>query len=274
MSGAPNLQWDLAPTVLVPLALYAALYFWRFRLARQEEGGKGASGWQLAAFGGALVLLLVALVSPLDGLGDDYLFSAHMVQHLLIGDLAPLLVLLSLSRVMLRPATRRLLAVERALGRFAHPLTGLLLWVGLIWLWHIPAFYDAALEHPALHVFEHMCFFTAGICFWWPLVQPLPMRHGLTGLGSGAYIGAGKLALGALAIVLIFSPTVLYSYYEHVPRIWGLTASQDQAVGGVIMMLEQSFVLVTAFVVLFLRMLDQSERDEQRRERFGADAAA
>ena len=102
----------------------AVIYIWRFRAARREAGGRGAGLAQAAAFAGAMLALLAALVSPIDRLGDDYLFSAHMVQHVLLGDIAPLLFLLSLSRVIMRPATRRLQRVERALGPFASPATG------------------------------------------------------------------------------------------------------------------------------------------------------
>ena len=128
--------------MLAPLALLAGIYVWRFRQARREAGGRGAGALQAAAFAGAMVALLAALVSPIDGLGEDYLFSAHMVQHVLLGDVAPLLLLLALSRVIMRPATRRLVRVERALGPFASPITGIVLWLGLMYFWHVPALYD------------------------------------------------------------------------------------------------------------------------------------
>jgi cytochrome c oxidase assembly factor CtaG len=218
-------------------------------------------------------VLFVALVSPVDELGERYLFSAHMVQHLLLGDIAPLLVLLALSRVIMRPATRRLMGVERALGRFAHPLSGLALWLALIYMWHIPVLYDAALEHPLLHALEHTAFFTAGIALWWPLVQPVPMRRRLSGVGSLGYIAAAKAGLAALGLYLVWSSVVAYPFYESVPRIWGLSAHEDQNVGGAIMMIEQSLILVAFFFLMFVRMLGQSEEDQRRRERL-EDAAA
>jgi cytochrome c oxidase assembly factor CtaG len=192
----------------------------------------------------------------------------HMVQHILIGDIAPLLVLLSLSRVIMRPLTRRLMSVERALGPFAHPATGIVVWLTLIYVWHIPAMYDAALNHSAVHALEHACFFAGGIAVWWPLIQPVPMRRRLTGLSVFGYLIAAKISVGLLGIFLTWSHGVAYPYYEHVPRIWGLSAIEDQNLGGAIMMVEQSIVLVIAFVILFVRMLGQSEEDEVRRERF------
>jgi putative membrane protein len=263
----PHLHWNLAPTIVIALGLYAAIYLWRWRAARREEGGRGAGASQLACFALALAALTAAVVSPIDGLGEDYLFSMHMLQHILLGDIAPVFLLLALSRVIMRPATRRLVAVERALGRLAHPLTGLFLWFALIYLWHIPALYDAAIESEAVHALEHASFFTAGVALWWPLVQPVPMRRRMTGLWPFAYIGAAKAGLAGLGLYLTWSKGVAYEHYESVPRIWGLTATEDQNVGGAMMMLEQSIVLLIAFVVLFVQMLTQSEADEQRRER-------
>jgi putative membrane protein len=263
----PDVHWNLSPAVLIPIAAYAGVYLWRFRAARAEEGGRGAGWPQLAAFGAAVLVLLAAVASPIDGLGEDYLFSAHMVQHVLIGDIAPVLVLLALSRVIMRPATRRLIGVERRLGRLAHPVTFIAVWLGLIYLWHIPALYDAALESPALHALEHASFFAAGLAVWWPLIQPVPMRRRLTGLAPFAYIGGAKAGLGLLGLYLAWSGSAIYDHYESVPRIWGLSAVSDQNVGGAIMMVEQSIVLVIAFCVLFVRMLAQSEEEERRRER-------
>jgi cytochrome c oxidase assembly factor CtaG len=269
----PVIRWTFDPLILLTLALWTGVYVWRFREARREARGRGAGWRQGLAFGGCILVLLIALVSPIDALGEQYLFSMHMTQHILLGDIAPLLLLLSLSRVIMRPATRRLQAVERRLGPFASPVTFIVLWLALLYFWHIPALYDAALQHPFVHALEHACFFTAGALVWWPLVQPVPMRHRLSGLATFGYIGGAKVGLGILGLFLTWSSTVVYAYYEHVPRIWGLSAVQDQNVGGAIMMVEQSLVLVTTFAILFVRMLLQSEEDERRRERL-EDAAA
>jgi putative membrane protein len=266
-SGHPHLHWFADPLVLVPLTLFAGIYVWRFVRAREEAGGRGAGPLQALAFAGGMLALLVALVSPLDGLGDSYLFSAHMFQHVLIGDVAPLLILLGLSRVIMRPATRRLTSLERRLGPLASPATGIALWLVLMYLWHIPALYDAAAEHALIHLLEHTSFFVAGVALWWPLIQPVPMRRRLTGLQPVAYIGTAKAGLAALGIFLTWSTTAIYPYYEHTPRIWGLSPIEDQNVAGVIMMVEQSLTLALVLVALFIRMLSQSETEQLRRER-------
>ena len=263
----PEIQWLSDPAVLAPLALLAAIYIWRFLQARREAGGRGAGPLQALAFAAGMLALLAALASPIDGLGETYLFSAHMVQHVLLGDVAPLLILLGLSRVIMRPATRRLVRVERALGPLASPATGLALWLFLMYLWHVPALYDAAAQKPLVHLIEHASFFAAGLALWWPLIQPVPMRRRLTGMQPIGYIGAAKAGLAALGLYLAWSSTALYDYYETTPRIWGLTPVEDQNIGGVIMMVEQSFTLVLVMVALFVRALTRSEEEQQRLER-------
>jgi cytochrome c oxidase assembly factor CtaG len=263
----PQIHWFADPAILAPLALIVFIYVRRFREARRESGGRGATWAHALAFAGSMLALLAALVTPIDGLGEEYLFSAHMFQHVLLGDIAPLLFLLSLSRVILRPVTRRLMGVERALGPLASPITAIVIWLGTMYLWHIPALYDAAIQHPLVHAAEHLSFFLAGIALWWPLVQPIPMRHGLTGLQPLAYIAGAKGGLAALGLVLAWSSTAFYPFYEDAPRIWGLTAVEDQNVAGVIMMVEQSLTLVMVLVWAFVRMLTRSEEEQLRRER-------
>ena len=158
-------------------------------------------------------------------------------------------------------------ALDVDLGPLASPATGLIAWLVLMYLWHIPALYDAAIESEAVHALEHASFFTAGIALWWPLIQPVPMRRRLTGLQPVAYIGTAKAGLAALGIYLTWSTTALYPYYEDTPRIWGLTPVEDQNVAGVNMMVEQSVTLAIVLVALFVRALVESEREQVRRER-------
>ena len=267
LAASPDIQWTLEPAILLALACYAGIYVWRFRHARSEAGGRGAGPAQAIAFALALVVLAAATISPVAALGEDNLFSMHMVQHVLLGDIAPALLLLSLSRVIMRPATRRFAAVEKALGRLAHPAAFLLAWLALVYVWHVPALYDAATTTPALHALEHATFFTAGLLFWWPLIQPVPMRRPLTGMQPFAYLASGKALLGVLGVFLTWSNTVAYEHYETVERVWGLSALEDQNLGGAIMMAEQSIVLAIACVALFVRMIVRSEQEQVRRER-------
>jgi cytochrome c oxidase assembly factor CtaG len=262
-----NLSWTPEPGVLVLMALLAALYVPRWRAVRRSEGAAAAPAWRLGAFVAGLLAITAALISPVDSLADQA-FLMHMVQHVLLLDVVPILLILSLTRVLLRPATRRLSALERQAGPLAHPAFAVVLYVATIWIWHAPALYDAALRHYPVHVLEHVSYALAGGLYWWHVLSPIRSRQRLSGLGVLAYMGSTKVLVGALGMGLAFLGGARYGYYAQRPQIWGLTASTDQAVAGVVMAVEQSIVMGIALAVLFVQMLTESEREQQRRERY------
>jgi cytochrome c oxidase assembly factor CtaG len=259
--------WTLAPIVLVSLAGYLGVYVARWRTSRREGGARAASGWRLAAWCGGIATLFVALISPVDRLGEQ-LASMHMVQHLLIADVAAILFTLGLTRHILRPATRRIHRIERAAGPLASPWFGVVAYVGVMWVWHIPAMYDAALEHSWVHTAEHLTFAAAGLLYWWHLLSPIRSRLRLTGMAPVAYMAVTKLLVGLLGVVLAFSPELLYDAYDTAGTRWGMSALDDQRVAGLIMALEQSIVMGIALAWLFARMLGESEKEEERAERY------
>ena len=192
----------------------------------------------------------------------------HMVQHILLLDIAPILLILGLTKVLLRPVTRRLNTLERRAGYLTHPAFAVIAYAGFMWLWHIPALYDAALRNSTVHAFEHICFGVAGSLYWWHLLSPIRSRMRLGGMGPVMYMVSTKLLVGALGVGLAFGGHAIYSYYTQRAPIWGLTASTDQSVAGLVMAIEQSIVMGVALVALFVRMLIESEREQQRRERY------
>ena len=182
---------------------------------------------RLALFAGGALVILAALVSPIDGLGSQ-LMLMHMVQHVLLLDIAPILLILALTKGLLRPLSRHVHALERRAGYLAHPGFAVLAYAGLMWLWHVPALYDAALRHPLVHALEHVCFAVAGTLYWWHLLSPIRSRMRLGGMGPVLYMVSTKLLVGILGIVLAFAPSALYPFYEHHPHYWGLSPSEDQ----------------------------------------------
>ena len=265
---AADTSWTFEPGAILLIALLGVLYLPRWRRARAQGGARAADGWRLAAFLGGLVLLVVALLSPVDRLGEQA-FTMHMVQHVILLDIAPVLLVCGLTKVILRPLTRRLQHVERTAGPLGHPVVAVAAYVALMWLWHVPGLYDAALESAPLHVLEHASFLSVGLLYWWHLLSPVRTRLGTAGMGPVVYMLSTKLLVGLLGIGLTFAPDALYAFYEDRPGIWGLSPSEDQAAAGAIMALEQSIIMGIALVVLFVRALAESEREEQRRERFG-----
>jgi len=213
-------------------------------------------------FLGGVLVLLFALVSPLDILGDVYLFSAHMAQRLLLVEVVPPLLLIGgppdLFAWLLR--WRPLDVVERLLGR---PSVAWPVGVVTLWAWHVPVLYEAALAHEGVHVVQHLSFLVAWTIFWWPVVAPLAERRQLSSWVAIGYLLLGSLASSVLGIILTFSPASIYPAYLHpldrfglLPLLWGqlgLTPAVDQRLGGGLMWMLGSLVFLLAILGTYAR---------------------
>jgi putative membrane protein len=248
--------WTLNPLQLAPLALLAWCYWYRAReLARRD---RPPPRLRQAAFYAGVAVLAVAVTSPIDSVGEDRLFYVHMIQHLLIGDVAPLLIALGLTGPVLRP----LLAIRavRGLRVLAHPLVALPLWAVNLWVWHLAALYESALGSPLVHAVEHAAFFTTGLAMWAAVVEPLP---GPAWFGSGwkaGYTLVVRTIQAGLANVFLWSSVAFYDSYAAGERAAGIGAQDDQAIAGGIMLVEGAVVTLVVFAWLFLRWTGESER--------------
>jgi putative membrane protein len=261
-------SWTFAPIVLIALIGYAVVYAMRWRTARREGGARAAGVGRAVLWGCGVLCLFVALISPVDVLGEQFA-AAHMIQHLLIADLAPICFTLGLTKWILRPVTRRIHRIERAAGPLGHPGFGVVAYVGAMWLWHIPGMYDAALANQYVHTLEHLSFGAAGLLYWWHLLSPIRTRMRLGGMGPIMYMASTKVLVGFLGVLLAFAPNLLFTY-EWTGSRWGLDAIDDQHVAGLLMALEQSIVMGIALAYLFFRMLSEADAEDQRAERYGA----
>ena len=203
-----------------------------------------------------LGVTLFALVGPLDRLADNELLSAHMGQHVLIGDLGPALMVVALRGpllVFLLPAPvlaplARSVRVRAVLGALLRPRIAFGLWAANLAVWHVPYLYDAALRHEDLHHFEHFCWTVSGVLVWTLLVDP--GSHKRLTVGGRVALAAALFAAGQiLTDVLVFSFTPLYPWYH---GAHGLSALADQQVSGLVMMAEQLLTLGVC-VALLLR---------------------
>jgi len=238
-------------------AAIAALLFAQAVVRLRRRGRPDLAGWdRVALFASGLGVTLFALVGPLDNLADEKLLSAHMAQHVLIGDLGPALMITALRGPLLvfflpapilAPLARntRVRAVLRTLLR---PRVAFTLWAANLAIWHVPYLYDLALRHQWLHNFEHVCWMFTGVLVWTLLVDP-GSHHRLTVGGrvalAAAMFGAGMI----LSDVLVFTFTPLYHWYH---GAYGISALLDQQLAGIVMTAEQLLVLGTC-VALLLR---------------------
>jgi cytochrome c oxidase assembly factor CtaG len=267
--------WDAPPAVLIGSALALALFAQAFVRLRRR-GRADHAGWDRAAlYVAAVALGTLALVSPLDYIGETYLLSAHMLQHVVIGDLAVALAITALRgpliffllpAAVLAPLARA--SRLRAFLRFVlRPWVAFAVWAVVIAAWHVPAAYDYVLTHQVVHDLEHLSFVVVGVLVWTLLVDPARRgdlsRAGRVGLAIGLF-AAGQV----LADVLIFAMRPLYPAYAAQPdRLLGLSPLEDQRLAGLVMMLEQLLTLGT-FVALTLlahhRKLFSRTSDERR----------
>lgn len=251
--------WETPPAVLVAAPLAALLFAQAFvRLRRRRPDLAPAS--RAVLFGAGLVLLVLPVLSPLDAVGDDYLLSGHMLQHVLIGDAAVALLVVSvrgpLLFFLLPPPLLRPLAAFRplraALSFLLRPLVSLALWAAAVIVWHVPRFYDFAAAHPWVHHFEHVSFVAGGLLVWTQLVDPA--RHGRLRRPQRIFFALGMLALTQPVVdFLLFSSSARFGRYADQPdRLFGFSPLTDQRLAGAVMMVEQLLTL-GIFVGILLR---------------------
>jgi cytochrome c oxidase assembly factor CtaG len=256
-------DWTFDPLQLAPVALAALAYAMRARTLRQR--GAPLPRWRVGLFSLGVVLLLLSFASPVAAIGERELFSIHMLQHVVIGDLAPLCLLAGLSGPMLRPLLA-LRPVER-LRVLANPAVALPIWALNLYLWHVPLLYEAAVDHAVVHALEHVCFFSAGVVVWLPVLETLPAPEWF---GTGpklAYIAVVRLLETVLGNVFVWSGAVFYGVYARGDELWGISPLQDQGLAGAVMMIEGSLVTIAALSWLFLRMAREGELRQELLER-------
>jgi putative membrane protein len=259
LATADAVGWTIYPGPLLVLVPITVAYVWRWWAVRAHPA-------RLLSFMLGIAAAVAALFSPIDALGEQH-FTMHMVQHLLLLDVAPVLCLLGLTKQIFRPATKRVIQLEKGAPWLMSPLFGLIAYVVAMWFWHVPMFYNAAVRHSTVHAAEHVVFTFAGGLYWWHLISPVRDQRQLSGMGAVLYMVATKVLVGILGIFLTFAPNALYDVYSE--SLWGLTPREDQQMGGALMALEQTIVMGVALAWLVIRAIDRSEREQRRIERFG-----
>lgn len=270
--GAPShtigTLWHWDPLVLLGLILGGWLYARGIATIWQQAGiGGGVKRWQAAAFGTGLAVLAVALISPLAGLAEE-LFAAHMAQHLLLLLVAPPLLLLGAPEIIVplalpKPWRRPLAGAMHRAGR--HPLGRALSSLGIIWviqmaglwLWHLPRFYEAALESGFLHALEHGTFLVTALLFWGVVLHPFSSRRANFGV-TILFVIATALPNGLLGALMTLATSPWYPAYAARVTEWGTTPLVDQQIGGLLMWIPPGTVYVVVVAALLLVWLERA----------------
>ena len=262
MAAPPPFSWtggSIHPEVVLVTGLLAAAWAWGWH----ARGTRPRPG-QAARFVAALVALLLALNGPLHDLSDWYLFSAHMVQHLVLTLVVPPLLLTGLPAFMLDALLRPIMArrVGAAVLRTAtRPLPAFAVYAVALVAWHLPGPYNLALEIHGWHVVEHLVLLTAAILGWWPIVSPSRLAPALPYAAQLLYLFVFGMPMTVVAAMITAAERVLYPFYEAAPRLFALSPLEDQRLGGVIMWVPSGLIPLAAFTIVFFRWA-AAEADE------------
>jgi putative membrane protein len=247
-------SWTIHPSTVIGLTALGWLYF---RRARAREGA-GPSVGQRISFVSGLVLLFLILNGPLHDLSDFYLFSGHMVQHLIMELIVPPLLIAGTPGWMLRPALQwpvvGWLAPRITTGPMAFAIFNVTLSI-----WHIPSMYNLALLHHNVHIVQHVTFLVASVLMWWPFMSTLPELPRLSYPGQMLYCFLMTVPMSVVAIYIAMADTVLYPLYASSPRLWGISPKMDQLIGGLIMWIPGGLFFYGVMTVVFFRWQKQGK---------------
>jgi putative membrane protein len=249
------IAWSIHPSTVVGLAVLAAIYFWR---ARHAPAGVQLSVWRQLSFISALFVIFASLNGPLHDLSDDYLFSAHMVQHLLLTLAMPPLLIAAIPGWMLRPIlqSRTIAAIAR---RVTRPVFCFVAFNLVIAGWHIPDLYNSAMANHNIHIVEHLMMMSAAVLMWWPLMSPLPELPRLAYPGQMLYCFLMSIPMSITAVYIAMADHVLYPAYAAAPRVTGLTPMEDQLLGGLIMWVPGGLIFALIMTVVFFKWVSRGE---------------
>lgn len=251
-----TLHWS----TVIGLAALAALYEWRALAERRRTPGLPLERTRRLAFYAGLATIFVSLNGWLHDLSDWYLFSAHMVQHLLLTILMPPLLLFGVPGWMLRPLVRArgIAPLARALTR---PKVCFAAFQLVVAAWHLPVLYNSAMASHEIHILQHLMFMATAVMLWWPVLSQLPELPRLSYPMQMLYLFLTTLPMSVVAVYITYSQTLLYPAYSAAPRILGLTPMQDQLLGGLIMWIPGGLVFMAVITVIFFRWQSHGAED-------------
>ena len=250
-------NWTIHWSTVIGLVALGALYKWGAHHIQRQAAASGTevptlrAGQQIAFFS-ALLVIFVSLNGPLHDLSDVFLFSAHMVQHLLLSLLMPPLMLVGTPGWLLRPLLQYS-AVNRIARALTRPIRCFIIFNVVIAAWHLPPLYNTAMEYHPVHIVQHLMFMSASVIMWWPFLSPLPELPRLAYPGQMLYCFLMVIPMSIVAIYIAMADHVLYPAYSIAPRVWGLTPMMDQQIGGLIMWVPGGLLFYVVMTFVFFK---------------------
>ena len=265
-------QWTADPSALFGISVGTFLYTRGLLISTGRR--KLHPWWRPTLFYLGMLLVAIALLSPLDHLSDE-LFAFHMVQHLLLILAVPPLILLSAPMVpILRGVPvqlRKFLVIPFArdknfrvmLRTITLPIVAWIVYTTSFFGWHAPVLYDLALRNETVHILEHLMFSGTAFLFWWNIIDPVPLKGNLPYLGRIPYIFVTSIPNFILGAFLVFSKTPWYEFYQKETPLFGLSPGDDQTLGGLIMWVPGAFVLIFTLLGVLAVMVIKEDRRQR-----------
>jgi putative membrane protein len=257
MSLDLTLEWSTVTSITLPLLIGVAYFV---RVGHLREQGRQPSVARQASFACGMAMIVLATVGPMDALADDYVFG-HMIQHTILFDEAAMLLAVGLTGPVLVP-----LLTKPGIGRLQvlmHPVVAVVLWLVVMYGWHLPPCYQLAAEHEGVHLCEHASFIAAGVVMWLALLGPFPKPEWFGNGAKAIYVAVIHFSTMGLANILMWSGAVLYPFYGASDRAHGIAPITDQSLAGVVLMLQSGIVMLGVFFWLVMRWArEDTERQE------------
>jgi len=246
-------SWHADPTVVVGLAALGLGYIVAARRQRRIDPRTRVGPAKAISFAGALFVLFVALTGPIHDLSDYYLFSAHMVQHMLLIFAMPPLLLYGTPGFMVRPLIRDR-HIQKLGRRLTRPTSAFAIFNITLVAWHVPPLYNLAMDRHPVHIVEHLMIMVAAVILWWPVLSPLPELPRAPYPVQLLYLFVVGLPMVMIAIIIAMADSLLYPFYATAPRVWAsLSPHADQNLGGLIMWIPGGLVFLAVIAVVFFR---------------------
>ena len=268
-------DWHLHPDVAIGLAVLLGAYLYAVGPMRVRMGlAESVEPRRVAMFTAGILIIFIALNSPLHELSNDYLFSAHMVQHVLLTLVVAPLLIAGTPGWALGPVLR-FRAVRAPARVLTHPIVGFAAFNLMFSLWHFPALYAGSVNFHGIHITEHVLFLATAVMGWWPLMSNSTELPRLSEPIQMIY-----LLFMSIAQILVFAPITfadqpIYDHYVSAPAIWGISDIADQQAGGLIMKVGGGALFMALLVVTFFRWHSREEESHRREaERRAAAASA
>jgi putative membrane protein len=265
----PWTRWQLPLEVAVGLGVLLLIYVALIGPFRPASSGR-VEGQRVAAFVSGILTLFLALTGPLGDLAGTFLFSAHMVQHLMLTVIAPPLLLFGTPGWLIRPLVLSppLAPLARVVTR---PAIAFAVFSVILTAWHLPVLYNLSLADRGVHITMHLMFIASAVVGWWPLMSPLPELPRLSLPMQMLYVSLLGVPMVVVAALVTLADGILYPHYAAAPRLWGISALQDQKIGGVIMWVPGHMVFLVALSIVFFRWANDTSgeaegRADRRRE--------